>query len=175
VQQIAGFLGLVSSEQSAGDKQNRGEITRVGDSRLRNKLIQSAWVAIRQDSELREFPFGSQSEVGSINNFGHLAGIAFDNPSGPIHGFIFGGSSFGRFDFPVHPSPLRTQSTIKASTAACSLTRLWIRLCDYQWAPVRTLLLLAWDEQSAPDRRECVQRHHEPQNRFRCNTPELIA
>jgi Transposase IS116/IS110/IS902 family len=100
VQQIAGFLGLVSSEQSAGDKQNRGEITRVGDSRLRNKLIQSAWVAIRQDSELREFPFGSQSEVGSINNFGHLAGIAFDNPSGPIHGFIFGGSSFGRFDFP---------------------------------------------------------------------------
>ena len=55
VRQIAGFLGLVSSEHSTGDKQNRGEITRVGDSRLRNKLIQSAWVAIRQDPELREF------------------------------------------------------------------------------------------------------------------------
>jgi len=55
VRQIAGFLGLVSSEHSTGDKQNRGEITRAGDSRLRNKLIQSAWVAIRKDPELREF------------------------------------------------------------------------------------------------------------------------
>src|SRR4029453_2570414 len=55
VRQIAGFLGLVSSEHSTGDKQNRGGITRIGDSRLRNKLIQSAWVAIRQDAELREF------------------------------------------------------------------------------------------------------------------------
>src|ERR1700694_3367659 len=55
VRQIAGFLGLVSSEHSTGDKQNRREITRAGDSRLRNKLIQSAWVTIRKDPELREF------------------------------------------------------------------------------------------------------------------------
>ena len=55
VRQIAGFLGLVSSEHSTGEKQNRGPITRAGDSRLRNKLIQSAWVTIRKDPELREF------------------------------------------------------------------------------------------------------------------------
>lgn len=55
VRQIAGFLGLVSSEHSTGDKQNRGEITRIGDSRLRNKLIQCAWVAIHKDPELRAF------------------------------------------------------------------------------------------------------------------------
>lgn len=55
VRQIAGFLGLVSSEHSTGDKVNRGSITRSGDSRLRNKLIQSAWVAIRKDPELRAF------------------------------------------------------------------------------------------------------------------------
>jgi len=55
VRQIAGFLGLVSSEHSTGDKENRGEITRIGDSRLRNKLIQCAWVAIRKDPELRAF------------------------------------------------------------------------------------------------------------------------
>jgi transposase len=55
VRSIAGFLGLVSSEHSTGDKQNRGSITRAGDSRLRNKLIQSAWVTIRKDPELREF------------------------------------------------------------------------------------------------------------------------
>jgi transposase len=55
VRQIAGFLGLVSSEHSTGDKENRGEITRIGDSRLRNKLIQCAWTAIRKDPELRVF------------------------------------------------------------------------------------------------------------------------
>jgi transposase len=55
VRQIAGFLGLVSSEHSTGDKENRGAITRSGDSRLRNKLIQSAWVAIGKDPELRAF------------------------------------------------------------------------------------------------------------------------
>jgi transposase len=55
VRQIAGFLGLVSSERSTGDKENRGSITRSGDSHLRNKLIQCAWTAIRKDPELREF------------------------------------------------------------------------------------------------------------------------
>lgn len=55
VRSIAGFLGLVSSEHSTGDKQNRGSITRSGDSRLRNKLIQSAWTTIKKDPELRAF------------------------------------------------------------------------------------------------------------------------
>jgi len=55
VRSIAGFLGLVSSEHSTGDKQNRGRITRSGDSRLRNKLIQTAWIAIGKDAELRAF------------------------------------------------------------------------------------------------------------------------
>ncbi len=55
VRSIAGFLGLVSSEHSTGDKQNRGSITRSGDSRLRNKLIQSAWTTIGKDPELRAF------------------------------------------------------------------------------------------------------------------------
>jgi transposase len=55
VRQIAAFLGLVSSEHSTGDKENRGPITRAGDSRLRNKLIQSAWTTIGKDPELRAF------------------------------------------------------------------------------------------------------------------------
>ena len=55
VRQLGGFLGLVPSEHSTGDKTARGSITRTGDGRLRSKLIQASWSAIRQDDELREF------------------------------------------------------------------------------------------------------------------------
>ena len=55
VRQLGSFLGLVPSEDSTGDTVDRGSITRVGDGRLRSKLIQAAWSAIRQDAELREF------------------------------------------------------------------------------------------------------------------------
>lgn len=55
VRQLGGFLGLVPTERSTGDKIDRGSITHTGDGRLRSKLIQAAWAAIRQDGELREF------------------------------------------------------------------------------------------------------------------------
>jgi transposase len=55
VRQLGSFLGLVPTENSTGDRVDRGSITRAGDGRLRSKLIQAAWSAIRQDTELREF------------------------------------------------------------------------------------------------------------------------
>jgi transposase len=55
VRQLAGFLGLVPTEHSTGERIDRGSITRTGDKRLRSKLIQASWSAIRQDGELREF------------------------------------------------------------------------------------------------------------------------
>lgn len=55
VRQLAAFLGLVPTEQSTGERVHRGSISRAGDRRLRSKLIQSAWSAIRKDPELREF------------------------------------------------------------------------------------------------------------------------
>jgi len=55
VRQLGGFLGLVPSEYSTGERTDRGSITHSGDPRLRSKLIQAAWSAIRKDGELREF------------------------------------------------------------------------------------------------------------------------
>jgi transposase len=55
VRQLAGFIGLAPTEHSTGERVARGHITRSGDGRLRSKLIQAAWSAIRQDPELREF------------------------------------------------------------------------------------------------------------------------
>ncbi len=55
IRQLAGFLGVVPTEHSTGERTDRGSITRTGDERLRAKLIQAAWSAIRKDAELRQF------------------------------------------------------------------------------------------------------------------------
>lgn len=55
VRQLAGFLGVVPTEHSTGERTERGSITPTGDGRLRSKLLQAAWSAIRQDGALREF------------------------------------------------------------------------------------------------------------------------
>jgi transposase len=55
VRQLGGFLGVVSTENSTGERTARGSITRTGHGRLRSKLIQAAWSAIRQDAELQDF------------------------------------------------------------------------------------------------------------------------
>jgi len=55
IRQLGGFLGVVPAEHSTGEGAHRGAITRTGDARLRAKLIQAAWAAIRHDAELRHF------------------------------------------------------------------------------------------------------------------------
>jgi transposase len=55
IRQLPAFLGLVPTESSTGERTDRGSITHSGDPRLRSKLIQASWSAIRQDGELREF------------------------------------------------------------------------------------------------------------------------
>lgn len=55
VRQLGGFVGLVPSETSTGERSDRGPITQTGHGRLRSKLIEAAWSAIRKDGELREY------------------------------------------------------------------------------------------------------------------------
>lgn len=55
VMSLGAFLGLTPREFSTGEDVNRGRITRSGNERLRNKLIEGSWAAIRQDGELLEF------------------------------------------------------------------------------------------------------------------------
>ena len=55
IRQLPAFLGLVPTERSTGERIERGSITHSGNGRLRSKLIQASWSAIRQDDELREF------------------------------------------------------------------------------------------------------------------------
>lgn len=55
VRELAGFIGLTPCEDSTGDEVNKGNITRAGDSQLRNVLIEGAWSAVMKDPEMREF------------------------------------------------------------------------------------------------------------------------
>src|SRR5688572_7474541 len=55
IRQLGGFLGLVPTEDSTGERTDRGSITHTGDKRLRSKMVQASWSAIRKDAELRDF------------------------------------------------------------------------------------------------------------------------
>ncbi len=49
---LAGFVGLVPSEHSTGDRERVGELTRRRNGRLLHVLIESAWTASRNDAQL---------------------------------------------------------------------------------------------------------------------------
>jgi transposase len=53
IRKTCGFLGLGTSENSTGNRIRRGEITGVGDRRLRAKIIQASWTAVRTQQEFR--------------------------------------------------------------------------------------------------------------------------
>lgn len=52
IDQLCGYVGLVPSEFSSGDKTRFGSLDRRGNKILRRTLIQNAWTAIRSDPVL---------------------------------------------------------------------------------------------------------------------------
>lgn len=46
---LAGYIGLVPTTHSSGEKDNKGEMTFRGQMQLRSKIIESAWFAARID------------------------------------------------------------------------------------------------------------------------------
>jgi transposase len=52
IDSLCGFIGLVPSKHSTGDKDKTGSLTKRGHSVLRSALIESAWVAARLDPAL---------------------------------------------------------------------------------------------------------------------------
>jgi transposase len=54
INQLCGFIGLVPSTNSSGEKEITGDITPRGHSILRSAIIESAWVAARHDPALNK-------------------------------------------------------------------------------------------------------------------------
>lgn len=55
VRELGGFLGLTPCEHSTGEDIHKGNITRQGDSYLRNLLVEGAWSAVAKDPDLADF------------------------------------------------------------------------------------------------------------------------
>jgi transposase len=52
---LSSFAGLTPSEYSSGDRVRHGRITRQGNPILRAALVESSWILIGKDPEMRRF------------------------------------------------------------------------------------------------------------------------
>ncbi len=53
--EMASFFGLVQTEDSTGERSDRGSMTKAGDPVMRSRSVKAAWTAIRKDGELGRF------------------------------------------------------------------------------------------------------------------------
>jgi len=52
--ELAAYLGLTPSQYSSGEHIRMGHITHMGNSRVRTALIESSWILITKDQDMRE-------------------------------------------------------------------------------------------------------------------------
>ena len=52
--ELAAYLGLTPSQYSSGEHIRMGHMTHMGNSRVRTTLIESSWILINKDSQMRE-------------------------------------------------------------------------------------------------------------------------
>lgn len=115
IRQLAGFLGVVPTEHSTGDRTDRGSITHTGDARLRSKLIQAAWSAIRQDGELREF-FRSVCQTHPRHLAARVALVAVARKLRVRSSVVLMKQRPYEVSIPVHSAPLTPQETVPQGT-----------------------------------------------------------
>ncbi len=53
-QHLASSLGLTPSEYSSGPRVRQGRITRCGNKQVRSCLVESAWIVIGKDPQMRQ-------------------------------------------------------------------------------------------------------------------------
>ena len=67
--QVRAYLGLVPKEDSSGERQHRGHITKAGNSRVRSLLVEVAWSMLsskkREVQELKQWALRSQRGAAS--------------------------------------------------------------------------------------------------------------
>jgi len=102
--QLMGYLGLVPSEDSSGDKVRRGPLTKTGNRRARKVLIEAAWTyaraakrasarALRQPSEVRAIAEKARHRLSSryrrLTARGKLSTVAIAAVARESLGFVW--------------------------------------------------------------------------------------
>ena len=102
--QLMGFLGLVPSEHSTGDRRRRGGLTKTGNGRARKALIEAAWTyarpakrpkaaAVRQSAEVRAIADKARHRLSAryrkLRGRGKLAQVAVAAVARESLGFIW--------------------------------------------------------------------------------------
>ena len=64
-EEIASYMGLTPSEYSTGEHIRQGRITRSGNWRVRNALIESSWILIGRDPWMRRTYLRLKSRKGA--------------------------------------------------------------------------------------------------------------
>ncbi len=81
--QVRAYLGLVPKEDSSGERQRRGKITKAGNSRARWVLVEAAWVLLRtkkpETESLRRWALGIAQRRGK-----RIAAVALARKLGGI-------------------------------------------------------------------------------------------
>ena len=105
---LCSYLGLVPREYSSGEKQQRGHITKMGDSRMRCLLVECAWGVLRRQHPsaraLREWVLSIGARCGK-----RVAAVALARRLATI---LFAMTQHGR-DF--EPERLERSSTIASA------------------------------------------------------------
>ena len=111
-QQLAAYVGLVPSEHSSGERQQRGALTKRGDPRLRSLLIEAGWRLLFQHRPMHgKTPETEQALLG-LKLWGtgvagrrgrHIAATALARKlSGILYAMWRDGTDFGM----PHPTPM---------------------------------------------------------------------
>jgi transposase len=102
--QLMGYLGLVPSEHSTGDRQRRGALTKTGNGRARKALIEAAWTytrpakmpktaALRQSAEVRAIADKARHRLSAryrrLRGRGKLAQVAVAAVARESLGFLW--------------------------------------------------------------------------------------
>lgn len=73
--QLRAYMGLVPRETSSGERQQRGHITKAGNSRTRSLLVEAAWCCLRS-KQANVVPLNQWAQVIANRRGKRIAAVA---------------------------------------------------------------------------------------------------
>ena len=93
--QVQAYLGLVPRENSSGEHQHKGRITKTGNRRTRALLVEAAWALLRQGRQPELMPLREWAERLAVRRGRRVAVVALARKlSGILYAMMRDGTTF---------------------------------------------------------------------------------